>query len=99
MTKTAFEKIAAGLNDSIAFARDEADLETYRVHVPKSVDVRSIRQKMRLTQEQFAKRFGFSRGAVRDWEQNRRTPEASARILLTVIEREPDAVERALARK
>jgi putative transcriptional regulator len=57
----------------------------------------NIRKRLNLTQEAFAARFGFSAGAVRDWEQGRRRPEASARILLTVIDKEPEAVERALA--
>jgi len=36
-------------------------------------------------------------GTVRDWEQRKRRPEGAARVLLTVIEKEPDAVGRALA--
>jgi len=37
--------------------------------------------------------------AVRDWEQGRRQPERSARILLKVVEKEPEAVTRALAKR
>jgi putative transcriptional regulator len=59
-------------------------------------DVVAIRKRLGLTQDAFAARFGFSHGAVRDWEQQRRQPEASARVLLTVIDREPEAVRRAL---
>ena len=61
-------------------------------------DVGAIRQRLGLTQASFAARFGISLGALRDWEQNRRQPEAPARVLLTVIDREPEAVERALAK-
>ena len=67
------------------------------VHVPDSVDVRGIRSDLGLSQEAFAKRFGFSLAAVRDWEQQRRTPEQAARVLLLVIAHEPAAVDRALA--
>jgi putative transcriptional regulator len=97
MTKRAFDKIAAGLQDAIAIQRGEVDPATYRVHVPSKVDVKAIRARLGISQAAFAHRFGFSAAAVRDWEQNRRQPEASARILLTVIDREPEAVERALA--
>ena len=97
MTKRAFDKIAAGLRDAAAIERGEADPSTYRVHVPETVDVKAIRAKLNLSQSAFAKRFGFSIAAVQDWEQNRRSPEASARILLKVIDREPEAVQRALA--
>lgn len=97
MSKKAFEKIEAGLKDAIAHAEGAADLRAYRVHIPEVVDVRSIRNRMGLSQDAFAARFGFSSGAVRDWEQRRRQPEASARVLLKVIEHEPEAVEKALA--
>lgn len=68
-----------------------------RIRVPAEVDVKAIRRRMGLTQAAFAARFGFTLSAVREWEQWRRRPEASARVLLKVIEREPEAVERALA--
>lgn len=97
MTKKAFESIAAGLKDALAISKGEADPATYRVHAPAEIDVKAIRAGMGLSQEAFAVRFGFATATVRDWEQKRRRPEASARILLRVIEREPEAVQRALA--
>ena len=98
MTKRAFDKIMAGLNDAVEIAHGRADPATYRVHVPEVVDVRAIRDKLAMTQEQFAARFGFSKSAVRDWEQGRKRPEASTRVFLTVIAKEPEAVTRALER-
>ena len=94
---TDFDRVMAGLEDAVAIARGEADPASYRVHVPTSVDVRAVRRHLGLTQEQFAFRFGFSLGAVRDWEQKRKQPEPVARVLLKVIEHEPEAVTRALA--
>lgn len=61
-----------------------------------ALSVRRIRAGTGLSQDGFAKRFGFSVGAVRDWEQGRRTPERAALAYLRVIQREPDAVMRAL---
>ena len=46
---------------------------------------------MGLTREAFAMRFGLRLGTVRDWEQRKRRPEGAARVLLTVIEKEPEA--------
>ena len=57
----------------------------------------AIRNSLKLSQDKFAERFGFSVATVRDWEQGRRRPEGPARALLTVIEHEPEAVERALS--
>lgn len=93
---TNFKRIMAGLNDVVAIMRGDADPATYRVHVPEEVDVRAIRKRQGRTQVEFAARYGFTVGAVRDWEQGRRRPEASARVLLTVIAHAPEAVERAL---
>lgn len=59
--------------------------------------VRRVRAGTGLSQSRFAARYGFSAAAVRDWEQGRRTPEASTLCYLRVIKREPQAVERALA--
>lgn len=61
------------------------------------VDVADIRNRMGLSQERFAALFRISLHTLRNWEQRRRTPEGPARTLLLVIEREPEAVIRALA--
>lgn len=89
------ERILKSVRRARAFARGE-ETDGFVVHVPEEVDVRAIRSNLKLTREEFAARFGFAKGAVKDWEQGRRQPERSARILLRVIERDPAAVERAL---
>src|SRR5437868_3952870 len=61
--------------------------------VPKSVDVAAIRHSLGLSQRDFASRYGFGVRALQDWEQNRRVPDRSARILLKVIEKRPEVVE------
>jgi|SRR5271154_6896396 len=76
-------------------ARGEADPSTYNVYVPDEIDVRSIRKSLGLTQVEFGVRFGFGK-RVRDWEQKRKHPDAATRAFLVVIEKEPEAVKRAL---
>lgn len=90
------DRIMRGLGEAAAYVRGEGDKAAFRVHVPKTVNVKAIRLRMKLTQADFARRYGFTLGAVRDWEQGRRQPEAAARILLKVIEKRPDAVVEAL---
>jgi len=97
MSKRAFEKIKAGLESAKAYMDRTADRRKYRVHIPAEVNVRKIRRRLGLSQEAFAQKYGFALSAVRDWEQGRRRPERSARILLKIVEREPEAVTRALA--
>jgi len=59
-------------------------------------DVKAIRERLRLTQEQFAARFDVPLGTLRDWERGARTPTGPARTLLRVIDRNPGAVIEAL---
>ena len=64
-------------------------------HVP---DPRSIRERLKLTQEEFATRFEIPLGTLRDWEQGVCYPDSAARTLLRVIDKDPDAVVAALAK-
>jgi putative transcriptional regulator len=50
-----------------------------------------------MTQAEFAERFCIPLGTLHDWERGASIPDASARTLLRVIAREPEAVLRALA--
>ncbi len=95
--KQDFETIMQSFTEVGEYLDGAHDPSAWRVHVPADVDVKAIRLRYGLSQAAFATRFGFSAGAVRDWEQRRKTPEASARVLLKVIEHEPKAIERALA--
>ncbi len=84
------------IDGPLAYARSEAT-EGFVAHVPDEVDVKAIRQSLGLTQPEFSLRFGFDVQAVQDWEQKRRQPDRAARVLLKVIAREPEALQRALA--
>jgi putative transcriptional regulator len=95
--ETVGESIIAGLEDAIAYVQgDESRGRAHQVSVPAHVNVRAIRRRQGMTQRAFAQCYGFGVWAVRNWEQGRRQPEKSARILLTIIDREPEAARRAL---
>ena len=89
-------KLIKSASQALAYARGDIS-DGFVVHVPEEVDVKSIRLRLGLTQPEFSLRFGFDVRAVQDWEQKRRRPHRSARVLLTVIAHEPDVVIRALA--
>lgn len=59
--------------------------------------IQQTRTKLGLTQTEFSTRFQIPLGTLRDWERGVSVPDTSARTLLRVIAREPEAVERALA--
>lgn len=91
----AFESIQQGLQEAIAHANGKA--EGMRVHKPRPVDVKAIRSKVGMTQEQFAASFGVSTATLRHWERGDRAPRGPALVLLNVIDHNPQAVIRALA--
>jgi putative transcriptional regulator len=57
-----------------------------------------IRERLKLTQEEFAARFEIPLGTLRDWEQGVSYPDSAARTLLRVIDKDPEAVAAALAK-
>ena len=90
------DKLIEAMEEVVAHRRGKLTLPSRIIDVPARVDVAAIRKAKGLSQSQFAKRYGFELRTLQDWEQGRREPERAARILLRVIEREPEAVERAL---
>jgi len=84
-----------GAEEALAIAKGE--MEPAAMFIPETVDVAAIRKKQNLSQAAFASRFGLSVGTIRDWEQERRSPDRAALILLSVIDQEPDAVVRTLS--
>ena len=68
---------------------DQKPSRTYRFEDP---DVRKLREGYGLSQSKFAALMGISPATLRNWEQGRRKPEGSARVLLRVVARHPEAV-------
>jgi putative transcriptional regulator len=62
------------------------------------VDVAAIRIRLHMTQQQFARRFGFPLTTLRHWEQEDRQPTGAALTLLHVIRESPGIVAQALGR-
>ena len=85
------EDLIQSLNEALAHAKGEGPAT---VHAP--VEPREVRKQARLTQPQMAALMGMSLSGYRKWEQGRRRVSGPAVALLRIIEREPDAVRRAL---
>jgi DNA-binding transcriptional regulator YiaG len=66
---------------------------------PDDIDVKAIRERFGLSQDEFAMRFGFDAASLRNWEQRRTVPETAVRSFLRVIEANPETVEAALTQK
>jgi len=68
------------------------DEELAKLGLIRGVNVKRLREQLRLTQEAFAATYRIPVGTLRDWEQRRKNPDAPARAYLTVIARNPQAV-------
>ena len=95
---TTDEEIAAQIATDPDTAPDVGDAEpgSFAVRRPFP-DVRALRKRLGLTQEEFARDFGLNIWTLRDWENHRREPEGPAQTLLKVIAQSPDAVRQAVA--
>ncbi len=90
--------ISAAKSDPDAKLLTRRQLKKFkRVMPPKEINVKAIREKLHVSQKEFASYFGVSIRTIQEWEQHRRTPSTIARNFLKVIERIPKAVLKALA--
>lgn len=74
----------------------KGEMEPAAVYEPAMVNVTELRSKLGMSQTTFAHTFKLRVATVRDWEQGRRAPDQSARVLLNVIKHNPGAVLKAL---
>jgi putative transcriptional regulator len=91
----AYDSIRRGLTEAIAHANGKT--KGVKLYQPKRVDVAALRQRIGLTQEQFAARFCVSVATLRHWERGDRKPQGPALVLLNVIEHNPKMVMQALS--
>ena len=93
------EMLLEGLGQAVAHLRDEpvpgVQVRTVAA-IPDAIDVAAIRTRLGMKRKSFADRFGFPIGTLTKWERGERNPDGAARALLLVIDREPEAVIRAL---
>jgi putative transcriptional regulator len=94
-------KIRAATEAQIAAWKREDGIDDARLSAPRyvpKVDVRTVRERLGLSQEEFAQRYRLSLRTVQEWEQGRKQPSEAARVLLFAITRDPEGLERALHR-
>jgi putative transcriptional regulator len=89
------DSLLDSLNEVLGDVRGTKELKGRSVDV-EDINVHDIREKYHLTQIEFSKLFGFSLRTLQQWEQGRRKPHGSARILLKVIDYAPNVVNEAL---
>ena len=90
MSGRALSGILSGLDDMRAFAK--GDRSRGVAHSP----VKALRQRLGLSQNEFARAYGIPVSCIRDWEQGRTSPDKTAQAYLAAIGRLPDAIAAAL---
>ncbi len=93
--KSTFDSIKQGLSEALEFSGGKTQKAI--VHEFSSVDVKALRAKLAMSQNEFASAFGISVSTLRHWERGDRTPQGPALVLLNVVAKEPELVMRALA--
>ena len=92
----AFKSIEQGLKEALSHARGDVVGLVHHIELPDP-DVQAIRARTGLSQNDFARSIGVKKGTLLNWEQRRRSPDGPARVLLALISKDPQIVQRTLA--
>ena len=91
------DEIIQGMTEAIEYIRgNEAGAVVHKVEIPDEIDVKSIREELNLSRQEFADSFGFSARTLQHWEQGDRNPHGPARVLLLLLQREPKIIAKIL---
>ena len=93
IAETVQDLMDAGLTTSLT----DKELKTLGVNIPEvkvtAEDIKKIRESIHLSQPVFAKLLNVSASSVKQWEQGKRTPTGSTKILLELLEKEPHILD------
>jgi putative transcriptional regulator len=96
MNEELFQQLAASLKEGGTILRGKK--KPARSTTLQWPDSKAVREKLGLSQNEFAALIGISPRTLQNWEQGHRRPEGTARALLRVAECHPEAVLEALHR-
>jgi len=90
------KEIITGAQQALAYLKgDKTKGRAYKVR-NRDIDVKAIRERLHMTQEVFSETFAIPVSTLKKWETNNRVPEGPTKAYLTVIEKNPHAVKKAL---
>jgi len=94
MKKDNFEKLVASIKEAGEIKAGR--IKPSRIYEVKPPDIKNVREKLNVSQNEFAMMIGVSVRTLQNWEQGRRNPEGPAKALLRIASRNPQAVLDAL---
>ena len=90
------KEIITGARQALAYLKgDKTKGRAYKVR-NRDIDVKAIRERLHMTQEVFSETFAIPVSTLKKWQTNNRVPEGPTKAYLTVIEKNPHAVKKAL---
>ena len=94
MKKEEFGKLVASIKEAGEIkAGRKAPGRVFEIKPP---EIKTVREKLNVSQNEFALMIGVSVRTLQNWEQGRRKPEGPAKALLRIASRNPSAVLDAL---
>ena len=91
MKKELFEELKQSLREAVQIKR--GIIKPSRVFkVDTKNDIVKVRARLGLSQSKFANILGISAGTLQNWEQGRRTPAGSAKVLLKIAAKHPEVL-------
>ena len=87
-----FAQLQESIEEAGAHMRGEQDLPEENIHFAGEPDPRAIREKLGVTQKQFAAMLDIPVSTLQGWEQGRRSPRGPAMKLLRIAERRPEVL-------
>jgi putative transcriptional regulator len=94
MKKELFEKIVASIKEAAEIKAGTR--EPIRMYEIKAPEIKAVREKLNVSQSEFALMIGVGVRTLQNWEQGRRKPEGPAKALLRIASKNPGAVLDAL---
>jgi DNA-binding transcriptional regulator YiaG len=94
MDKKLLAELVQSIKAAGKYVRGEG--KASRVFEYRDTDVKAVRERIGLSQAQFAKMIRVSVKTLQNWEQKRRSPTGPAAALLQIVAREPGVALRTL---
>lgn len=95
MDKKLFDELEANLKEGVKIVKGEVKPKTQYV-VLSPADIKTIREKVNMSQAEFSRAFQLSVETIKGWEQGKRSPDSAATNYLRIIDADPEYVLRAL---
>ena len=94
MNEQNFNRLMEGVKQGAEYLkglRNPSRVHKVTVRIP---DIKSIREKLKVSQAEFAEMLGISVRTLQNWEQKRRVPDRSSRILIELAATYPKQVQK-----